>query len=682
MTSKAPFALLRARHFVTLSTLLTVLSGPVMASQPIIAQPDSACAKSSDSNEAPFRFTAVSQKYAGQCMNTNKFRIIRNLKIENNQASLNNFQHENTFWKAEFSLAADNIEAVYLQILRFPVLGVVEAGHAQLRFKLKSPVRLQSQSGVVQVAPVSDVTVSFEATFPEGVSYNFALGAIDNYGLLARVISPQQKRLDSPQAPGEQYELSLNAQEKSQLLVKSLNRAVQLEAKYPYNTLRPNCVSEAFDLIDSLERLKGKHAPFLTVISNDPVGQPAINAMMQREILKARVQDYADEERGVIRASVAMPQIREVPYLPRVSDRPWTLVLTLPDLNKLSPSERQAVLRVREMLLAQAPLLLQGAGSAMMLEAGGDTARIISGSLGTMQSRVMQILREVNSSLPNTAQPMGIYVVPYSAALSQTRLDHLPVPFALPFGVVNTVVDDSVPRSNEVYYHIAEGARRAGDAGVQKPESAFFMASAMRLRLQKNNVQVRAQLMLGLNNQTKPFTMSNSQVNFQQSVVNGAQNRATRPVILATHTQIGVDRTNPQIKIEFGGEGGIAGTLAGDAFGIFQINKNLSGSCELQAASAPTLNGELAATALGKPVLDRILQGKKVAFHILGVNLNAQTQTVTEMDVRVRTWPLNCVSSATVNDQFAQNANDMITKLKTEAKDKILPQLLEKFLRR
>lgn len=457
---------------------------------------------------------------------------------------------------------------------------------------------------------------------------------------------------------------------------------MQLEAKYPYNTLRPNCVSEAFDLIDSLDRLKGKHAPFLTVISNDPVGQPAINAMLQRQILKARVQDYADEERGVLRASVAMPQVREVPYLPRVADRPWTLVLTMPDLNKLSPSERQAVLKVREILLAQAPLLLQGAGSAMMLEAGSDTARIISGALGTMQGRVMQILREVNSSLPRSAQSLGLYVVPYAAALSQTRIDNLPVPFALPFGVVNTVVDETLPRANEIYYHIAEGARRAGDAGVQKPESAYFMASAVRLRLQKDNVQMRAQLMMGLNNQTKPFTMSNSQVVFQQSVINGAQSRATRPVVLATHTQVGLSQTNPEIKVEFGGEGGIAGSLAGDAFGIFQINKNLSGSCELQAASAPTLNGELAATALGKPVLDRILKGKKVAFHILGVKLNARTQTVTDMDVRVKTWPLNCVSNATVNDQFAQNANDMIGKLKTEAQDKILPELLGKFLRR
>lgn len=668
--------------FVILSSVLTVSSVQAQTSPPIIAQPDPSCAKSSDPNEGASRFTSVSSKYSGQCVNTNKFRAIKNLRIEGNEVILNNYQHEDKFWEARFSVAPENIEAVYLQIVRFPVLGVVEAGHAQTRFKLKNPVQLVSQSQPGQTATAPDLVISFEATFPEGQSYNFALGALNNYGLVGRILSTAQKRLNSPNSPFEQYELNITPTEQSQLLKLGLDRVFSISDRYPYNTLRPNCVSESFDLIDKLDRLKGKYAPFLTVISNDPVAQPAINALTQRQILKQRVQNYEEETQGNM-GTRPLPRSVSLPLLPRVEGRPWTLVVTLPNMQNMSAAERQAILRVREQVLRQAPIAIQGLGSSMMTEAGTDAATIVTGALKNMQSSLMAVLQEVNNALPTAGHSIGLYIVPFRTVTTVTRLDGLGIPAALPFSVVDVVVDEAVRNSQEIYYHIAEGTRQAGDVGAAGRDPGYLMGTAIRLNLKRNDIQVRSQIMVGLNNMNKPFTMQNSQVNFQESVIRGAEGRTTRPVMLITHTQVGLSRAEPTVLMEFGPEGGIAGTLAGAGFGAFQIHKDLSGSCEMQAASSPTLNGNLAASALGKPVLDRLLQGKKVGFQVLNVRLDVATQQITDMDVRVSTWPLTCVSSADVNNQFRQNANDMLNKLKTETRNgEMLKKLVPDFLKR
>ncbi|AGH94986.1 hypothetical protein A11Q_768 [Pseudobdellovibrio exovorus JSS] len=676
---------LRRELFVALFTTCTVVGGlPAHAqlSPSLMAELDPSCAKTADPDEASYRFTSHSKKYAGKCVDSVRFRAIQNLRIANNTAVLNNYQHERDFWKAEFSTSPENIEAVYFQVVRFPILGIVEAGHAQIRFKLKQPAQLKSQSDANKSAQVQDVLISFEATFPEGEKYNFALGAMDNFGLIARVMSMEQKRLDSPTAPFEQYELNLTAEEGSQLLRTALSRASSIGKRYAYNTLRPNCATEAFDLLDGLDRLKGKFPPFLTVISNDPVAQPSITGLRERGILKQRVQNYEDEQKGIIKTLEVSSQ-RSVPLLPQVPANPWTLVVTLPNLQRLSPSEKDAILKVRSHLLRQAPLLVQGLGSAMMSEVGGDASTVVIASLKLLQERLATILKESNDLLPQNAQALGLYLVPFKTDSTQTRLDGLGIPAALPFAVTDVVVDESIARSQEIYYHLAEGTRKAGDVGSQAKDVGYLMGTAIRLKLQKNNVQVRSQLMVGLNNQKKPFTMSNSQVVFHENVVTGGENRTTRPVMLVTHTQLGVNQINPAVDIEFGPAGGIAGSLAGDAFGTYQVLKQFGTSCETRSSSTPTLNGVLAESALGKPLLDGFLKGKKVSFQIMNVKMDLGQQAITNMDVKINTWPVTCMSDQSVNTQFVQNANDMLNKLKAEARSgSLMQKLMKGFLQR
>ncbi len=631
----------------------------------MMAQPDRACAQSSDPNEGPYRFTALSSKYAGQCVDSNRFRAIQNLKIDGTSVVLNNYHHANEFWEARFSIAPENVEAVYLQIVRFPILGVVEAAHTQIRFIFKKPVDLTNQTTPSKKMMTQEILISFEAVRPKDQPYNFALGALSNYAIVGRATTAAQRLVESNSAV-EQYELDITAEERSTLAKNTILHASEIGIKYIYNTLRPNCTTEVFDLIDALPRFQGKFPQFLTVISNDPVAQPSIDALQMRAVLKQRVQNFEDEAQGV-RKTVAVPTRKTTPYLPSVNGRPWSLIVTLPNLASLSKDQQLAVLKVRSELLKKAPLALQGLGSAMMKEAGSDSSAILSRSLEMLQAQMSETLRSVNENLPTTPQNLGLYLVPFQVPQTITPLKGTKIPAALPFAIVDVMVDDSLPKSKEIYYHIAEGLRSAGDVGSKNKVPAYFAGSAIRMKLQRDHSTVTSQLLAGLNDLQRPFTMSNSQVNFSESSLKGSQNRLTRPILLLSHFQNVSAQPNPIVEIEFGSEGGLAGTMDADRFATFQIRKSMDGSCESQAVSAPTLSGTIANSALGKPVLDRLIRGKKVAFHILGAKVDLRTLTVADMDVRISTWPLECLQNNGVSDQFKSNANDMLKKLKAES---------------
>lgn len=678
----------KSSFIVVLSTLLTgltVVAGPIQSIDSkqglkIVAEADPSCARSKDPMETPYRFTSVSKKYAGQCINTDKTRVIKDLQIINQVASFHNFKHEEKFWQAEFSLSPENIEAVYLQILRFPVMGVVQAGHGQLRFKLRNPVSLKHMNGSISEKPLYDVVVSFEGTFPKGESYNFALGAMDNYGLIGRLMSPQQKFNDSKEARGEQYLLDLSSEEASQLLEKSLIYSQQIGARFPYNTLRPNCISEALDLIDSLPRLKGKYQPFLTMISNDPIAQPALEAIQTRGILKKRVQDYRDELAGLFQDNVQLPRSTAIPFLPQVKGYPWSLVMTLPDEKSLSSSEIATLKKVRQNLIQEVPNLLQGIASAVRPEAGDDAALILKSILGATQERLLLLLNKMNAELPQTRQSIGLYIVPYKGSGQSFRLDRFKIPATLPLNLVDLQIDVKDKKSNEVFYYLAEGARLAADVGMTEKNSTYLMGVSLRINLQKNNSQAHTQVMLGLKGFEKAISIENKQVKLSQSRLTTSSGRSERGSMLLTLSQTNMKKLNETLRIEFGPEGGLVGDPSKDTFALFQINKDITGDCQLQAQAVPVLLGHFSHEATGNNLVDRVLQGTPVAFQILSALVNTKTEDISAMDVKIRKWPVSCLSKDDVNQQFTNEANEKLTKLKSKSGGSVVDALLSRIL--
>ena len=675
---KSTFLTVSAALLGTLFTAGSLHAQVANPAQKLAAQADSSCKQTNDPFEVAYKYTANSEKFAGQCIDSNRFRVIQNLKIENGTLSLNNYQHEKEYWEAKLSV--QDVENVYVHVVRFPIAGVVEAAHIQIRFKLKNPVQLKNQIDGRKTT-ANDLMVSFEASRPKDIGYNFALGVMENYSLIGKVSSTAQKKIDGSN-PFEQYELDLSAEEKSQLLQIALNRAAKITNEQFYSTLRPNCATEVFDAIDSLPRLKGKFRSFLTVISNDPVAKPSIAALQARKILKRRVQNFEDEVKGVIK-DIPVGSTTTQHLVPQVANHSWTLLVTLPRLDKLTPNERAAVLKVRADLLQTAPLLVQALGSSFMTEAGLDASKILSSTVTVLQGRLLTILKSLNQNLPNTKQHLGLYLVPLQMGGATTSLQKFGIPAELPFAVRDVEIEEGSREATDTYFQISEGTRKAGDSGAKLKDPAYLMGAAVKLQIARDASSFHSQLLVGLNDIQKPFGMTNSQVAFKQAVVKGAQARLTRPTLLLTHAQPNLGSLNPLVKIEFGPEGGLAGRMNPDNFAIFQIRKELNGNCSTQAESSPALLGNLAATALNKPVLDKLIAGKAVAFKILGVNLNAKTRRVEAMDVRVATWPMNCLSVQNVNDQFAQQANQMFKKLEADAKNGNLVQsLIQKLLAR
>jgi hypothetical protein len=678
----------RSSFIVALSTLLTGVASSALPLSPdslrqdlkIVAEADPGCALGTDPAETPYRFTNGSKKYTGQCLNTEKFRVIKDLKITGQIANFYNFKHEEKFWQAEFSLRPENIESVFFQILRFPVMGVVQAGHGQLRFKLKNPISLKHISGVVSEKPLYDIVVSFEGAFPKGESYNFALGAMNNYSIVGRLMSPQQKFNDSKEARGEQYLLDLTALESSQLLEKALVYSQQIGARFPYNTLRPNCISEALDLIDSMPRFKDKYPPFLTMISNDPVAQPAIEAIQARGILKSRVQDYRDEMVGVFHDNVQLPTSTVIPFLPQVKGYPWSLVITLPDEKYLSSLEAETLKKVRQSLIQEVPNLLQGAASATRPEAGDDAALILKSILAATQERLLLLLNKINSELPLSRQSIGLYLVPYKGSGQNIRLDRFKIPAMLPLNLVDLQIDLNDKKSKEVFYYLAEGARLAADAGATEKSSMHLMGAALRINLQKNASQAYAQVMFGLKGFNKAISIENKQVKLSQSQLTASSSRSERGSMLLTLSQTNMKKINDTVNIEFGPEGGLVGDAGKDSFALFQINKDITGDCRLQAQAVPVLLGQFSSEAIGNGLVDQILNGKAVAFQILSAAVNTETEAVSNMDIKVRTWPMSCLSKDEVNVQFTNEANDKLINLKSKSGKSVVDALLSKIL--
>lgn len=660
-----------------ISNILVVLiqiSGISLANAQIsnpIAQPDQTCAQSTDPWETAYRFTDQSSKYSGQCIDSQRFRSIKNLKIENQNVSLNNYFHQGQYWQAEFSVAPENVEKAIFQIVRFPILGIVEAAHIQIRFLLKNPIYLRSQT-TGQNGNSTDILVSFEASRPKGEGYNFALGVLPNFALAGRVLSAEQRSSEGKEAM-EQYELDLDASERAELLTKALERSQAIGLSVSYNTLRPNCTTEIVDLIDLLPRFKGKFPHFLTVISADPVAQPSIDALAQRKVLKSRIQNYQDEAKG-LQQVLSIPAKKALPILPQVQNHSWSLVVALPRMDRLSDVQRRIILNVREKIVHKSPLILQALGSAMMKESGQDSAQILTGVIKSIQAQIRDLLLENQKFLPSNGVSLAVYLVPYAVSNSTTTLEKWGVSAALPFAIINQEVDESIPRSRDLFYHIAEGSRKAADAGAIGKAPAYMAGAGLKVFISSRGSESFSQILVGLKDQERAFTMANSQVQFEQSVVTGNTQRSTRPMMLITHHQKTESALSPLVQIEFGPDGGLAGEMAGNAMGIFQIRKDLGGSCQSQTLSAPTLKGKLSTQALGKPLLDKIIQGKAVAFHIRGAQFNSANLQVSDMDVIVATWPMNCLSVANVNQQFAENANQMLNKFKGEMQNGVFIQ--------
>lgn len=621
-----------------------------------VTAPDTSCAITSDKYETPLRFQASTSKFASECSFTEKFRAAIILQDSPSLLTFANYLHNKEYWTLTVPKNIE-IKDVFFQIEKFSVVSGIVAAHTQMRFTFKNPLQVKASSQTNETtASVADMVISFEASYPKGNSYNFAIGAFDNYALVGRITSGKQAQDESSDQVIEQYKLKLSDDEMRQLFFASIYRSHQIEQRFYYNTLRPNCTTEVFDLLDALPSLKGKFSPFLTVISNDPIAAPSVDALKERQILDRRWANYRDEiESGSTQAPSDTTNADDTKLLEEIDGRPYSLVLFTPSDVGQSKEEKLLIEKAKAMVYEAMPTVLQSMGSAFLMNENKQA--VLLSVLSQYTKELKAKLKELTPLLGNTEHNVSLYFVPWNTNYGK-RIDFkvLKAPARLPFEIYE-ITNEEPKKFREAMYFVTDGTRLVQDRSYNDPnKKMFFMGAGVTIHLNKRNPNIAIQAFTGLNPQSLPQDVKNEQVTISSLQIPRVDSRAERPTFLLTIRQ-DIISEEPQTKIEFGAEGGLSGSE--DIYGEFQIFTSQQ-NCELQKKSAPVFVGQLAEKATGNRVIDYPLKGKNVSFILRSLQFDVKQTKVESMDLVVATWPISCMSNGGINQQFTDNVNLMI----------------------
>ena len=120
----------------------------------------------------------------------------------------------------------------------------------------------------------------------------------------------------------------------------------------------------------------------------------------------------------------------------------------------------------------------------------------------------------------------------------------------------------------------------------------------------------------------------------------------------------------PRLRVDFGAFGGMIGKNTSRYRKYqFQVNEDHN-SCELRAKHTPSLSGNLS-------FLD-----KEVAFKVFSLNFDTETQAISKLDLRAFTFPIDCISSESINSQFQSETNQILQKYKDQASGESLGKSL------
>jgi hypothetical protein len=508
-----------------------------------------------DQYEVPTKISSGSLMYGSGCIDTDRFRppVI----LENNEQMIRfaNYRHNprvngektaESYYIAEINKSAA-IDAVFFHVVRFPT-GVkgVTAAHTQyrMRFVQENAVKLTSQvDGHVVYA--NDIVISYEASRPKNVPYNFAAGVVDNYLVVARVMSGRQRLDESYANETEQFLLEFpQPGDDWKLLTASLVDGNDIVYKQFYNTLRPNCTTKAFDMIDKLESLQGGNfAPFLTELSPNPIAAPSVEALRDRGILKACYANLRTEldagQGGVIDcpSQVVGP---EFPLLAQVEDYPYSVVVA----TESESGSEQALRKAKSVAYQLAPKVAANLYGSLMLVSSEEEFSILK-TMKRLAPTLKQALEEVNSELSDSPASLSLYLMPWSGEGTEVDvMSTLNVEARLPSDTFETSY--TTLSQNE-----RDGLYAAMDANRGSELPVHLLGIALHMTLIKDASTAQIQILGQLSPQTKPLSVENDQVTITRLVVPEAQD-FTEPTLVLINLNQDMNSEIPVMNAEFG----------------------------------------------------------------------------------------------------------------------------------
>lgn len=644
----------------------------------LAARSDQTCALSTDPHEMPMRISEASATEKGICVNTGRYRSIQELSVDQaaQVVTFYNFRYRGRFWKAEVPIAPEAIRDALFQIKHIPTVKNVRAAHTQMRYRL-APNRyislVDQENG--EIVRVRDIAVSFEAALPVDGQFNIALAVLPMYPLVGRVGDAESIVRERP-FPVEQYELNLTPNERVEVLLASLQRSQDIGLAYFYNTLRPNCTTEQFDLFDRLPRMNGRFGKFVVAFSPDPVAGPSLEALSERGLIKRRIQDFADDLKGVV-AELPMPEDnrRLAPFLPAVANMPWSIVIGNPDPSTLTESDRVVVKKLKGRIVEAVIRVASLYSFARSVESVSEGKLNLVEQLRLMndiQNELQIVVREFDQGVG--AFNLGVYMMPFPTNRGYTSLENMGLNLAIPMPVHEIILKEGPVKTADIFQTMRSVQLKEAIDMRKSDQPAYLMASALVVHARHMNSSVTLQTMVGLQPFEKPFNKVNSQVAIQDIILKAPTNLMDQPVLLVTNRQKAKPSPIPSVRVEFGTADGLVGESDPTRVGLMQLwrsegetPKLSGGDCEVRMNAVPTLVGKLAEQTSGFRLLDRILKGADVSFHILSLNVNYLTGDIESMDIRTSVPPLKCLDLNEVKVQFKNQANSDITRLREKA---------------
>jgi len=656
--------------------LISVALGPAAQGGQTKAGPasqlDPQCAFSKDAAENASRISEQSVGLEGRCVNTSRYRPVVDLQVDerNNKMTFKNYVYRGGFWTATIPTDAGAFSDAIFVIKRFTV-NAVQAAHTQLRFRM-SPDHLISlvNQETGETAVTDDLALTYEAGLVQGVGFNIVKAVMPVNPLVGRAGDTLSILSESPK-PMEQYVLNLTDEEKVTVVVNGLRRSSDIGLRTWYNTIRPNCTTEVFDLLDSLPRLKGKMERFVVSASLDPVAGPSLQALQSRGLIVKRVQNVEDEVKGV-RAVLRIPETTaKMPdFIPSVANFPWSLVLVGPQLSTLNESERAAIAGLKRDLLVHMFRVLAGYLGAKLAEDRVEDR--------TDNKVLADVFGKYKDALPKEDRLIGVYFAPYAGVPASTSLVKYGLDVSVPFPVIEENYNAASRGQLRAFREIYNGDLKVAEKGQMSDVPAYLLSIGLTVHARKNASFATIQTMVGLNDKAQAMEKPDKQVNihrFEIPDVTNVQNIPAAVMTAIVPLPLPAD-DRPTLLMQFGPIGKIVDRDdLNKTPGMLQVRSPVRGTpeargrserdlCVQRTISTPFLVGNLTREASGIGIVDKVLAGSKIFFKILSVTVDLKAMKVSDLEVRSDVPPLKCLSLEQVNDQFQVEANKNIAAFK------------------
>ncbi len=321
-----------------------------------------------------------------------------------------------------------------------------------------------------------------------------------------------------------------------------------------------------------------------------------------------------------------------------------------------------------------------------------------------IQNELKPFIVEINKDLPEDAVIYTSYVLPFPKD-EKAKVSNLPL-----VNDVQVITADLGPMKEAKKSSVAEfySVLRTQIAEIASTKINQFqvVGVATHLKLAKNNVYVRFQLLGELKSGSREFPKANEQVIINDLEILSDPVHKLRPMALLNVTQkIAIHqydvKEKPEIMIDFGGYGGISGGLKG-WYGSLQIlddELNPENTCAMKFNTVPSFFGHLAHKATGSMIADYLLHNKPVRFRILSLSVDAETQKISRMQMATQIGMsvdpytsltsdpnkgkmFNCLAVKTVDEKFKAEGNDAIDAALKDltSQDDATPQLMDALL--